>query len=122
MMAYIKLELLQETLVMQGCVRFVVCEMIFPVLLMRGQYLQSVVLQKEKPLSWGADPCLLVCLGMSGVLVEGPGMASTCRRVGSHRKKSMITCCIGWGWFGVVEVPEGRIGFEGSRSVAGGWV
>ena len=62
-MAYIKLELLQETLVMQVCVRCVVWEVIFPVLLMRGQYLQSAVLQKGKPLSWGADPSLLGLLG-----------------------------------------------------------
>ena len=60
-MAYIQLELLQETLVMQLCVRFVVWEVIFPVLLMRGQYLQSAVLQKEKPLSHCVDPSLWVC-------------------------------------------------------------
>ena len=51
--------------------------------------------------------------------MDGPGhgMASTCRRVGSSRKKSMITCCIGGCWLGVAEVPEGFEGFEGSMSV-----
>ena len=109
---------------MQVCVKFVVWEVIFPVLFMRGQYLQSAVLQKDKPLSCGADPSLLGVFGMPGVSVEGPGhgMESTCRRVGSHRKKSVITCCIGGSWLGVVEVPEGFVGFEGSMSVAGGWV
>ena len=43
-------------------------EMILPVLLMRGQYLQEVVLQNEKPLSHGADPSLL---GLGGVTRKG---------------------------------------------------
>ena len=51
---------------------------------------------------------------------RGRGMASTCRRVGSHRKKSVITGCIGGSWLGVAEVPEVFMGLEGSMSVAGG--
>ena len=54
-------------------------------------------------------------------LVEGPGcgIASTCSRVGSRRKKSVITCCICGCELRVNELPEG---FEGSVSVAGGWM
>ena len=31
----------------------------------------------------------------------------------------MITCCIGEGWLGVVDVHEWLLGFEGTMSVAG---
>ena len=64
------LELPQETVVMQGCTTWVVWQVIFPVLLMRAQYLQLAVLQKLKPDSFGAEPCLFV-FGKAGSAITG---------------------------------------------------
>lgn len=57
--AYTKLELLHEILVMQWCVLPVELLVMLPVLLSSGQYLQPWVwLQNWKPLSFGWVPCL----------------------------------------------------------------
>ena len=54
----IRLELRQKTLVMQWCSNFVMLQAIFPVLLVKGQYMLLAVLQKLKPLSLGDDPMM----------------------------------------------------------------
>ena len=46
---------------------------IFLVLLMRGQYLQSGVLQKLKPLSYEADQCLLLLDRLVSADIDGSG-------------------------------------------------
>ena len=47
--------------------------LIFPVLLMMGQYLQIDALQKLKPLSFVADLCLLLLGRPVSAGVDGPG-------------------------------------------------
>ena len=65
---------------MQLWVKLMVWEMIFSVLLIRGQYLQSGVLQNGKPLSKRVDPSLFGLVESHKERVEGPGhgVASTC--------------------------------------------
>ena len=120
-MAEIKLELLQEPFVMQLRVNLVIWEVIFPVLLMKGQYLHRGVLQKLNPLSFGADPCLLV-LGRPVIVgSDGPGSGATSWFGESrfHVSKSVIGCCFCQFEIGEAEVPPVR--FEGSGAMAGGW-
>ena len=59
--------------VLNVCSRGVVWQMILPVLLMKGQYLQFSMLQKSKPLSLGAVPCLLFFIRLVLLSIKGLG-------------------------------------------------
>ena len=103
---------------MQLCSSSVMWHVILLVLLMRRQYLQFGVLQKLKPLSLGADPCLVVLVRLVRVGLDGPGIGveSIVSISGFRVKKSTINLCLCRCEAEMVEVPEWLV--EGSGSAA----
>ena len=99
---------------MQWCSNLVVWHVIFPVLLMQRQYLQFTVLQKLNPISFVAEPCLLVRLVPLKLGVDGPrsGAASVVLVTGFRIRKSMMGHCICRCGTVVADVP----GFFGQSS------